>query len=443
VTLIRAVILVLVVVPIGAPAAAGQTMDPPPRVTQPPRTGGTTQSLGFDSSLFVGFDPGSVPGAGVLTNPSNRPNTLTGWGSANLRYSIDAGSRAFSVGGGATASSNSSATDGPVYGSSLNASFSTPLWQGLSFSISESVGRAPYYTTGVFGGVPPGWYAPDSNPVNGIFDGHLLSFSSTASLGYSATRHTGLSFNYAYMTSLHEGSSNFSNADHSFGLSVTQQITRSIGTRLSYRTALRQAEQSGLSYDGMSHGFTYGINLSQPIGATRTLAIAFGGGVDLVDLGTDQYWQPTYFGSIGTDIGRSWSVHGNYSLQTLMLYSPLSAPDAYATHTLTFGVGGDLARSLGLGVHFGASRGEVQANQSITGSAGHYYGVNGGAQLSVRLSAGWSAVMSGNYYSSLLDGAAAQSVRASGDYTRTTLLGGFRWNVPLLDPRRTGRRAPG
>jgi hypothetical protein len=128
---------------------------------------------------------------------------------------------------------------------------------------------------------------------------------------------------------------------------------------------------------------------------------------------------------------------------TLMLYSPLAAPDSYLTQTLTFGVGGDLTGNLDVGVHIGASRGEVQANQSITGSAGHYYGLNAGAQFSVRLSAGWSAVVSGSYYSTELDGAAAQFVRSSGDYTRTTLLGGIKWNVPLLEPRRTGRRSPG
>jgi hypothetical protein len=203
------------------------------------------------------------------------------------------------------------------------------------------------------------------------------------------------------------------------------------------------AEHTTLAYDGLTHRFTYGVNFSHQISATRTLATAFGGGAELVNIGTNQYWHPTYFASIGTDIGRSWSLHGNYSYMTVMLYSPLAAPDSYPTQTLVAGVGGDLTENLSLGMHFGASHGNVPANQSITGTAGQYSGVNGGAQLRVRLTTAWSAVASANYFRSNLVGAAAQFMRSSGNYEKTTLLGGFTWNVPLLDSGRTGRRSPG
>jgi hypothetical protein len=351
---------------------------------------------------------------------------------------MDSDSRSFSLGGGATANTNNnSVNEGPVYGLTANAGYSAPLWRSVSLSISQSANRSPYYSTGVFGALPPGAYSPDSNPVNGIVDGNLLALNSAASISYPLTRRTNTSFSYSYHTSLHDGSSNFSTEDHSFVLNVNQQITRTIGSQVAYRFAKRQAEQTGLVYDGLRHGITYGLNWSVPLGRSRTLAASFGGGAELVDMNTGRYWQPTYYASLGTDIARTWSISTNYSQVNAMLYSPLTPPDSYLTQTLSLGLGGDLAGNLGLVVHVGATKGDVGAIQSITGSAGQYIGMSAGTQLSFQLSGGWSAVMSASYYKSELSGAASQSIHSAGIFERKAVRGGFTWNMPFLG---SGRR---
>jgi hypothetical protein len=425
-------------------SAAAQTMDPPPRVTRPPRTQGTTHSLSLGTSLFGGYDHSQYPAGTLVTDPSIvtgasiQPGTATGWGSARLNYSMDSDSRSFSLGAGGTANTNSnSANDGPVYGLTANAGFSTSLWRSMSFSVSQNASRSPYYSTGVFGALPPGSYSPDSNPVNGIVDGHLTALTSAATLSYPLTRRTNTSFSYSYHTGLHDGSSSFSNEDHSFGLNVGQQITRTIGSQVAYRLAKRQAHQTGLIWDGLQHGLTYGLNWSVPLGRSRTLAASVGGGADLVDMNTGRYWQPTYYASLGTDIARTWSVSTNYSQVTAMLYSPLAPPDSYLTQTLGLGVGGNLAGNLALVVHVGATKGDVGAIQSITGSSGHYIGLSAGTQLSVQLPGGWSAVMSTNYYKSELSGAASQLMQSAGIFERKAVRGGFTWSMPLLN---SGRR---
>jgi hypothetical protein len=195
--------------------------------------------------------------------------------------------------------------------------------------------------------------------------------------------------------------------DHSASLDVTQQFSESTGLRGSYRVMKHGADQAGFQYDGFTHGFSLGFQMSQPISRTRSLAIAVGAGADLVNTsGNNRYWQPTYNASLGTDIARSWVVSANYSQTSAMLYSPLSAPDSYLTQTAMLSVGGDLSRILSLVVNVGASMGDVAAGNSVTGLPGHYVGLNSGVQLSTRLWSGWSAVVSGNYYRSELSGAA-------------------------------------
>jgi len=451
----RGVVLALLAVPImGGATLEAQAVDPPPRVTKPPSTQGTTSSLQLGTSLFGGYNRNLVSTKAQAPTATIEPNAFTGWGSANLRYTLSSGARSLEVGGGATANTNNNAgrvaantnnsvaNSGPVFGANANVGFRTPLGRGATLALSQSASRTPYYSMGLFGGLPPGIYSPDSNPINGIVDGHLLALGSSVAVGYELTRRTSTSVSYAYRKNLHEGgqSSEMSYDDHSASLGVTQQISESTGVTGSYRIMKHGADQAGFQYDGFTHGFSLGFQRSQQLSRTRSLAIGVGGGADLVNTdGSNRYWQPTYYASLGTDIGRSWVVSANYSQTSAMLYSPLSAPDSYLTQTAILSVGGDLSRTLSLVVNVGATMGDVAGANSVTGSPGHYVGVNSGVQLSTRLWSGWSAVVSGNYYRSELSGAAKQFLVSSGDFQRTSVRGGLTWNVPLLNSGRSGR----
>jgi hypothetical protein len=238
------------------------------------------------------------------------------------------------------------------------------------------------------------------------------------------------------------GSTDMSNEQHSAFVNVGQQVSRTIQLEASYHASSRGAVQSGLNYNGLAHGFTLGLRKSQPISRTRTLAVAVGGGAELIDTGgTKRYWQPTYNASIETDIARTWVVSANYLRTSAMLYSPLSTPDSYVTQSALISLGGDLFTNVDLAVNLGASRGEVAAVNSLTGIPGRYTGLNSSVQVSIRMMAGLSAVVSANYYQSELNGAAKQLLLSADNFQRVSVRTGFTWNVPLLNPGR-GRRAP-
>jgi hypothetical protein len=443
-SIVRTIVLALLTLPAITTTANAQAVEAPERVTQAPLVQGTIRTFDLSTSIFGGYDRNDVPlSAQQAPNVSLVPNSVTSWGSANLQYSIANGPRVFAFGGGGHASTNNNQINpGPVFGTHANVDFQTPVGQQLALSFTNSARRAPYYTTGVFGGLPPGVYSPGTNPINGIVDGYLWSLTSSTSLGYSMTRRTATSFTYTYLRSRHEGgiTSEMSLVDHAANVTSTYQTSRTTGIQGTYGITKQRSQQVGLVYEGFTQSFALGFNLSQPLGPTRTLEISAGGGASQVGLGSDPYWQPSYYARFATDIRRTWIASANYSQMTTMLYSPLSAPDPYLTRSLMISVGGDVSRDLQLVMNAGASQGNVTASHSVTGSSGYYTGLNAGAQLTARLTSGWSAVIGANYFESQLSGAAKQFQVSSGNFERASLRGGLTWNLPLLGTRRVGRR---
>jgi hypothetical protein len=196
----------------------------------------------------------------------------------------------------------------------------------------------------------------------------------------------------------------------------------------------------GLEYRGVSQVFSFGFSRTQPLSPTRTLVMNGGGGASSVSRGGAQYWQPMYYAGLSTDIGRSWSLSSTYLQSSEILTSPLSAPDSYLNQTLSIIVGGNV-QSVGLALFTAATRGEVAASNSVTGTSGHYIGLNSGAHLSKGLPGGWSAMFGVNYYRSELTGAAKQFLISSGMFQRTSMRLGFGWDAGLLrsDRRRVRR----
>jgi hypothetical protein len=437
---VRTIVLALLTLPAITTTANAQAVEAPERVTQAPLVQGTIRTFDINTSLFGGYDRNDVPlSAQQAPNVSLVPNSVTSWGSANLQYSIANGPRLFAFGGGGHASTNNNQINsGPVFGTHANVDFQTPVGQQLAFSFTTSASRAPYYTMGLFGGLPPGPYSPETNPINGIVDGYLWSFTSSTSLNYSMTRRTMTGVTYSYFRRRHEGglTSLMSVVDHSVNLGTTYQTSRTTRIQGTYGIASQRSSQAGLVYDGLTQSLSLGFNLSQPLGPTRTLEFSAGGGASQVGQGGSSYWQPSFYASLATDIRRSWIVSANYRQMTTMLYSPLSAPDPYLTRYLMISVGGDVSRALQLVLNAGASQGDVTPPHSVTGSSGYYRGLNVGAQLTARLSGSWAAVMGANYFDSQLSGAARQFRFSSGNFERASLRGGVTWN---LQPRGAGR----
>jgi hypothetical protein len=181
------------------------------------------------------------------------------------------------------------------------------------------------------------------------------------------------------------------------------------------------------------------VSLAQPISRTRSLEVAAGGGADRVLISSSEhYWRPHYFARFGTDIARSWTASASFTQSQNLLHSPLSAPDSYLTRSASVNVGGSLIRGTGLVISAGATRGEVPSAQSITGTAGNFTGLTGGAQVSFGLLRSLSAAVSANYFKSQLQGA-ANFARSSGVYQRMSARVGLTWSLPIYDSARRRR----
>ena len=425
-----------------------QTMAPPPRVTvrapQAPQTR-TAHSLTMDTNFFGGYDrnlTNALQAPGVQFEKEN----YTGQGSAGLRYSMGKGARNLLVGGNANVMTRTSVTRGQraVYGFNANGSYAQPLGSKAGLFLSQNASRNPFYSQGLFGSLPPGAsYLPDSSPVNGIFDGYLWTLSSSAGVNNTWASKTTTNLTYYNQRNLHEGGTQQDTkfSVHSGTLNLNQQITQSTGLRFGYQIASRSGDQSGLQYDDITHGFTFGVSTSHSISQSRTLAVSVSGGANQINSQSRHYWQPTYYASVGVDIGRSWVASTSYFQTSYFLSSPLSAPDSYLSQSMTVSAGGNLARRVSLVLNVGASRGEVAAVNSVTGTSGEYTGYVSGAQVSFGIAAGWSASVSAHYYQSELLGAAKQFVPTTGAFQRASAWAGLTWNGILYEsPRGTRER---
>ena len=451
------VLVVLTIVLAASRVAEAQVLTPPPRVTprppQPPQARGV-RSLQADTTLFGGYDRN-------LTNALQAPgvpfslDNYRGQGAASLQYSIGSrGGQTLNVGGGAdvmtrtTTATTTSASGNPgaTYGFNGTAGFSTPMGSSTNIFLSSNASRNPYYSMGVFGSLPPGTsYLPDASPVNGIFDGYLWSLMSSAGISKNWARRTGSTLNYYYQQSLYKGGTqqNTEYAVHSVSATVNQQISQMIGLHVGYNIADRSGNQTGLQYDDRTQGFTVGVSATHPISQSRTLSIRVNGGANQINSSSGHYWQPTYSGTLGVDIGRTWVASATYFQTSYFLSSPLSAPDSYLSQSLMFSVGGNLSNNVNLVLTTGASQGEVAAVNSITGTSGDYSGLVSGGQLSFGLAAGWSARISLNYYKSELSGAAKQFVPTTGAFERASVWAGVTWSGRLYESPRSERPGRG
>jgi hypothetical protein len=170
------------------------------------------------------------------------------------------------------------------------------------------------------------------------------------------------------------------------------------------------------------------------------VAIAIGGGADLIDMGASRYWQPSYYGNLGIDIGRSWALTSSYNQTSTLLHSPVAAPDSYLMQSAMISAGGNLGRGMDLVINVGASRGEVSAEHSLAGTPGEFMALTSGVQLSAAISDGLSTLVNINYFTTKQSGAARRATQATGDFGRTSVRVGLSWALPLFESPR-GRRA--
>ena len=443
----RSTLASFVVLLAAAPAAA-QVLQPPPRASRPVLGTGrpqnpnaATHSLDLGVDLLGGYNVNHVPPLETLTPEKIfRPSSYTGSADVNLRYALAKNGRGLNVSGGgqANAYTNVGGGSGPFYSTNVNASGHTPLGAGFNLSLSQSANRSPYASMGLFSNtLVPGQavvYDAEGNPVNGVIEGNTLTMNSAAALSRSITRGTSATVRYGYFNSRHDGLSPFSQKNHQGAVDVGAQIAQRATVNFTYRVADRDAQQSGVRRRDLHHGIQAGFATGRQISATRTLSGSVGGGADRTHDGNQEHWSPAWYATVAVDLYRSWNLTANYRQTSVLVSSPLIAPDAYLTHAFVLGSGGQLARWLELVLNAGYTTGNAGAFTSAAGVPGSYRGYTGTAQFRAALAAGWSMVLSVNHYRSELSGAASQLlVQGSGAFSRSSARVGFVWSMPLYD----------
>jgi hypothetical protein len=141
-----------------------------------------------------------------------------------------------------------------------------------------------------------------------------------------------------------------------------------------------------------------------------------------------EYWTPSAFGTARLDVGRSWSLSGDYRRSTTVLQGATAEP--YAADTAQISVGGDLQRWLETVFTVGYGSGvSGQSSQDLL--EGRYDAYTAGMQMRFRLPAGWSSIVSFTHFDYRLNAVASRLLDAASDVQRNTVRVGLGWKLPL------------
>jgi hypothetical protein len=365
------------------------------------------------------------------------PSGYTGFSDATLTYSIGNSVRSLNASGGGYLSTYRNVGVGPRYGGHQRVGGRTFLGRRTELTANQELRYSPQFSFGLFGPVQPDLGQSNTeNVTNSITDGGSWTTSASASIEHQLTRRTRIDGQYAFGKQRYVDGSGFDSRSQSGTLGYKHAFGRTASVRATYQHTDGEFEEDRRGLVPVvtrtaDLGFIYERRLSP----TRAVSLSAGGGpsyvttVERVGGGPAEYWTPAVSGVARFDLGRSWSVSGDYRRSTTVVQG--STPEPYAAHTAQMSVGGDLQRWLESVVTIGYGRGvSGQASEDIL--EGRYESYTAGVQARFRLASGWSSVVSFNHFEYDLNAAASVLLGASNHLTRNTFRIGVAWTVPLV-----------
>jgi hypothetical protein len=403
----------------------------------PPNPNRVRQELTLGGNVLGGYDDSlAPPGGGSLLTPN--PSGYVGFSEAHLKYLLGRAGRSIELTGRGFMNTYRNIGVNPTYGGDQLMRASIDLGRRTSVALDESYGFSPMFTLGVFAPVAGGGSGnnPDANQTNGIADDGLWSTNVTGTLSHAWTRKMRTSVSYSLSKQDYVGGLGFDGVTHGGRVSFERSLSRSWAVRAFYSHSdgtftEKDDDTIPLLTDTGEVGLSYQRRLSR----TRTIAVSGTGGVvnaqtiDALTHAPFTFSGPSASGAVRLDFHRSWNISADYR-QTVALPAGVSV-QPYLTTAATVGVGGFVNRWLETVGNVGYSTGAASV-VTISREQGQFDAYNGTAQVRLRLSRFWSALISGTHYQYVLNEAATESLLVRPLMKRNAVRVGISWAAPLL-----------
>jgi hypothetical protein len=435
-----------------APVAGAQVLEPPARPTRgllgggpPPDPTRTRQELTFGGNLLGGYDDNlNEAGVGDMFTP--RPSGSLAFGEANLHYLVGTQTRFLELAGRGYFNAYQHSGLGTNYGADQSVAGRTPLGRKTNLAFGESVRYAPFFSLAVFGPLDgvrteP---SPDVNPTNGITATRTWANDLSASLTRTWTRRLETDVAYTFRRQTYEGNVGADGTAQAVTVGLLRSFGRSTGVRATYSHARSEYAGEGdptqvFSDDTAELGLTYQRNLSR----TRRIALSGGGGALRarqtfgVAGESFEYTSPSGYGSVRVDVGHSYSVSADYRRSLSVLQA--STAQSFVTHSAILSVGGFLNSRLETVASAGYANGQAGQSPEVS-EIGMYDGYTGTLRLRIRVSRGWSSVVSVSHYQYDLNAVASRVLSVSPEMHRNSVRAGLAWSLPLYGSSAPARR---
>lgn len=441
----RELYLSALVIAIAASPVSAQIAQPPPRPSRPIFGGGappdpsrTRHEVRLDSSILGGYDDNLAQVGQRGLAPTIRPSAYTAVADLSLQYFVGNNTRSLDVAGRGYGNAYRNVGMNPDYGGDLNVAARTDIGRYSSFTFSEALQVAPYYSLSLFGNLQPTATGSTSNLANALFTGRTYISNTSAGINHEWTRRTSTSLRYMYGLRRHEDRNLLDNHTHTGDIRVDRRLGRTFGLRASYNYGDQKLHQAGISSNIETHTMDGGFTMDRQLSRTRRMALSGGGGAHHVHTSgiravTQNFWKPNLFGTFTIDVGRSWSATADYRQSSNVLPAPVMGPQSYLAHSVALSAGGYIGPRLELVFDAANSNGVVATGLLASGqtTTGSYKGYTGSGQLRIRITDWWSGIVSYSHYEARLSGSAAAFLQTSPFLHRNSVRVGFAWTAPL------------
>jgi hypothetical protein len=430
---------------LAASPAASQVLEPPPRAYRglfgggpPPDPARTRQEFTVAGNLLGGYDDNLVPpSVGNILEPY--PSGYTGFWDAGVRYWLGRDLRSLELKGRGFMNTYRNVGIGANYGGEQSIRARTTLGRRTELEVAEDFRYEPFFTLGLFGPIQGFDLSgtPDVNPTNAISERRSKSLYASTSVGHRWTRKTRTDFSVSFNKTTFDGIA-FDRQALAGAVSFEHSIGRTLGVVAAYRPSNSNfIDEPGGELPVISHTLDVGLNYRRRFTRTRALTWSFGAGPQRLTIGDagsrvriDDYWASSGYATMRWDIGRSWSVAGDYRRSVSVLEGV--SPDPFLSNVALVTAGGFPRRWLESVFTVGYSNGETPRRIDVASLPGKYDGVAATAQARIRLSRFWSALLSFNHYQYYLNAFASESLRVAPELHRNAVRVGITWSLPLV-----------
>jgi hypothetical protein len=412
-----------------ASAASAQVVQRPPRSATP--DGRTTQEFTFQGSLLGGYDDNQVPpGGGDFF--ATYPSAYTAFGDSSLIYRLGNQLQWFEARGDGFVNTYRSYGIGASFGGGEQVGGQVALGRRNQLRASQYLRYSPYFSLGLLGAVQPD--SVTDNTTNTLNESGSWSRGGSLTLTRQWTRNMETDFSYAYGGQVYVEERGFDSRTHLGTIGLNRTLGRRTHLRASYQHSDNNYTQPlGGVVPNVTRTGDVGVTYERRLSPSRQMTLSGGGGASYVDtvdtltFSTAKFWVPAGYGAVRLDVARSWNLGGDYRRSTSVLQGNRAEP--FASHTTQVSLGGDVRPWLESVFTVGYSNG-VSNLQTGGRFSGRYNGYTGTAQLRVRMTAGWSSVVSLTHYQYRLNEVASQLLGVSRELHRNSLRAGMSWSLP-------------